>query len=131
MNMKKKILIAEDDLDIAFTLNMILDNAGYEVTVTSSGKYILDSHYDYPDLFILDKRMPDIDGLEVCRQLRNRQECKNIPVIIISASPNFGPLAMNAGANDFIEKPFQMNDLLQMVEKYVNGDQKNNLQTID
>lgn len=119
MGVKKKILIAEDDVDIAFTINMILDNAGYEVTVTPNGRFVLDNQYDHPDLFILDKRMPDIDGLVLCRELRAREAFKNTPVIIMSASPKFGPQALKAGANDFIEKPFQMDHLLGMVEKYV------------
>jgi CheY-like chemotaxis protein len=116
--MKKRIFIAEDDLDILFTINMMLENAGYEVELSSSGRYVVEGKYKYPDLFILDKRIPDMDGLEVCRQLRNRPECKNIPIIIISASPKFGDQALTAGANDFLEKPFEMNDLLKMVGKY-------------
>jgi CheY-like chemotaxis protein len=116
--MKKRILIAEDDLDILFTLNMMLENAGYEVELSANGTYIIEGNYHYPDLFLLDKRIPDMDGLEVCRQLRIKPECKDIPIIIISASPKFGPQALNAGANDFLEKPFQMKDLLQMVGKY-------------
>ena len=116
--MKKRIIIAEDDLDILFTLNLMLENAGYEIEISSSGKYILEGEYDFPDLFILDKRIPDMDGLEVCRQLRLRPECKDIPIIVISASPKFGPQALMAGANDFLQKPFQMDDLLRMVNRY-------------
>ena len=117
--MSMKILLAEDDPDILFTVQMILQNAGYHVAATPLGRYVLDGDYQYPDLFILDKRMPDIDGLDVCRELRERTECKTIPIIIISASPKFGPQALMAGANDFLEKPFQMKNLLEMVAKYI------------
>jgi DNA-binding response OmpR family regulator len=117
--MKQKILIVEDDPDILFTLGIILENEGYEVKQFSSGEPIMDGAYELPDLYILDKRMPDMDGLDICRHLRNQKECKDIPVIIISASPKFGPHALKAGANDFLEKPFQMKALLNLVQKYL------------
>src|SRR5687768_17078443 len=100
---------------------MMLEDAGYEVIDSSLGKFVLEGKYECPDLFILDKRMPDIDGLEVCRQLRHREECKNTPIIIISASPKFGQPALNAGANDFLAKPFQLKELLAMVKKYMDA----------
>src|SRR5687768_16441428 len=117
--MKKRVLILEDDPDILFTLRVMLENEGYEVVQLSSGKTIINGTCPVADLYILDKRMPDMDGLEVCRYLRNRPESKNIPIIIISATPKFGPQALKAGANDFLEKPFQMKDFLAMVRKYL------------
>jgi DNA-binding response OmpR family regulator len=113
--MKKKIIVVEDDADILFTVNIILTNADYEVTALTSGQCILDGNYSYPDLFILDKRMPDMDGLDVCRHIRSISESKEIPVIIISASPKFGQQAVQAGANGFLAKPFKINDLLNVV----------------
>jgi DNA-binding response OmpR family regulator len=117
--MKKKILILEDDEDILFTLTIMLENAGYDVIQLSSGQSIINNTCQYPDLYILDKRMPDMDGLDVCRHIRNQNGSERIPVIIISASPKFGPQALSAGANDFLEKPFQMKSLLTMVEKHL------------
>jgi DNA-binding response OmpR family regulator len=117
--MKKRILILEDDPDILFTLNMILEGSGYEVDQLTSGKTIMDDTCRLPDLYILDKRMPDMDGLDVCKHIRNRAETKDTPVIIISASPKFGSPALKAGANDFLEKPFQLKVLLEMVSKYI------------
>jgi DNA-binding response OmpR family regulator len=117
--MKHKILLLEDDPDILFTLTMMLENEGYEVKPLSNGKSIMDDACELPHLYILDKRMPDMDGLDVCRHLRNREESKNIPVIIISASQKFGPLALKAGASDFLEKPFQMKTFLALVRKYL------------
>jgi CheY-like chemotaxis protein len=117
--MKKKIILVEDDLDILFTVGMILENAGYAVESLSSARSIVDGDYTLPDLFILDKRMPDMDGLDVCRHLRSKPESQDIPVVIISASPKFGPHALNAGANAFLEKPFQLKALLELVQKYM------------
>jgi two-component system alkaline phosphatase synthesis response regulator PhoP len=117
--MKKRIALAEDDEDILFTITMMLENAGYEVEASNSARYILQNGRPHADLFILDKRMPEMDGLDVCRQLRDRPEYRDTPIIIISASPKFGPQALSAGANDFLEKPFHMQSLLGMVEKYL------------
>jgi DNA-binding response OmpR family regulator len=116
--MKKKIILVEDDLDILFTLGVILEGAGYQVEPLSSAQSIVDGNYICPDLFVLDKRMPDMDGLDVCRHLRSKAESKDIPIIIISASPKFGPHALKAGANAFLEKPFQMKALLELVGRY-------------
>ena len=116
--MKKKIILIEDDADILLTLNMILESAGYEVNPLTSARTVMNGTFEIPDLFILDKRMPDMDGLEVCRHLKSKPETKDIPVIIISASPKFGGAALKAGANDFLAKPFTMTALLAMVEKY-------------
>jgi DNA-binding response OmpR family regulator len=117
--MKRKIVIVEDDPDILFSLSMMLENEGYEVKALSTARSIIDETDNLPDLYILDKRMPDMDGLDVCRQLRGRNECKHVPIVIISASPKFGPQALKAGASDFLEKPFQMDVFLKLVRKYV------------
>jgi CheY-like chemotaxis protein len=98
---------------------MILENAGYEVEQFSSGKPLLESAYKIPDLFILDKRLPEIDGLDLCRHLKNRPEIKHVPVIIISASPKFGAQALKAGASAFLAKPFQMLTLVRMVDHHI------------
>jgi CheY-like chemotaxis protein len=70
------------------------------------------------NLFILDKRLPDIDGIEVCKHLRAQSATRDIPILMISASRNFGQQASKAGANDHLEKPFQMRELLDLVSKY-------------
>jgi DNA-binding response OmpR family regulator len=117
--MKHRIVLVEDDPDILFTVTIILEDAGYEVEALTSARSVIDGNYTCPDLFILDKRMPDMDGLDVCRHLRSTPSSEAIPVVIVSASPKFGPLALKAGANDFLEKPFHVKDLLALVEKYV------------
>ena len=114
-----KIIVVEDDPDILFSVSMILENAGYEVTQFSSGQPLLKRTYKIPDLFVLDKRIPLIDGLDLCRQLKNQPETKDVPVIIISASPKFGAQALKAGASAFLAKPFQMSTLLRMVDQHL------------
>jgi DNA-binding response OmpR family regulator len=117
--MCKIITIVEDDPDILFTLKLVLENAGYEVHALSSGRTVLDGQCERSDLFILDKRMPDMDGLDICRHLRTKSESKNLPIIMISASPKFGPEALVAGANAFLEKPFDIKKLRALVSNYL------------
>ncbi len=103
---------------------MILESAGYHVAQCSSGEVLLEKGYEIPDLMILDKRMPHIDGLELCRYLKKQPETKHVPVIIISASPKFGAQALKAGANAFLAKPFQMSTLVRMVELHLTAANK-------
>jgi CheY-like chemotaxis protein len=116
--MKKKIYIAEDDLDILFTLKTMLEEAGYDVLLSHCGNPMMEKNLPATDVFIIDKRMPDVDGIEVCRHLRAQPATRNTPVIMISASRNFSEQARAAGVNDILEKPFEMTDLLNLVSKY-------------
>lgn len=116
---KKRITIVEDDPDILFTVAFILSNADYDVTPLISGQAIMDGSNSWPDLFILDKRMPDMDGLDICRRIRRAPEGRNVPIIIISASPNFDEQAIAAGADGFLNKPFQRQALLDIVNRYI------------
>ena len=113
--MKKKILIVEDDPDILLILNVILHEAGYEVDCFPRGKPVVEGKYDTPDLFILDRRIPDIDGVEICKYLKSQGTTRDIPIIMVSASPGINCLAKRAGAEGFLEKPFRVEDLLNKV----------------
>lgn len=116
----KKIYIAEDDPDILFSLSTMLEDAGYRVRGSSRATPILNGDHASVDLFILDKQMPDGDGLEVCRYLRAQATTRDTPVILISAHARLADEALHAGASDYIEKPFEMHYLLNVVSKFVN-----------
>lgn len=111
-------MIAEDDPDILFIMDLILEEAGYNVEYSSEGKKLIAGDYSLPDLFILDKRIPDIDGMEICRHLRSQDATRDIPIIMISASPGFAENAKKVGVSDFLEKPFRTDDLLNIVRRY-------------
>jgi CheY-like chemotaxis protein len=115
---KKIVYIAEDDLNILFALNTMLEEAGYDVLMSHCGAAMLNGNLQSADVFILDKRMPDVDGIEVCRHLKSQPATRHIPVIMISALHNIASQAIKAGADDFLEKPFQMHELLQLVSKH-------------
>jgi DNA-binding response OmpR family regulator len=116
--MKKKILIADDDLDILDALSMMLDDE-YEVTSTSNGQTVRAVNKCSPDLIILDIWMGNVDGRDICKQLKNQNSTKHIPIIMISARANAEKSVMDAGADAFIAKPFEMDYLLDEVKLHV------------
>jgi len=120
--MMKKIMVAENDQDILFILDMILNHAGYRVEPLNDGCSIVTGNKEWPDLFILDKDMPTVDGLAICKYLRLNEQTKNTPIIMISAYHEFKKQASAAGANDFIEKPFEVKALLKKVSKYLDAE---------
>lgn len=117
--MKKRILITDDDEGVQDIFKLIFERAGYEVEVFGEALPILENKYQPPDLFVLDRQLSGHDGLKVCKFLKSQNSTRDIPVIIVSATPGIGKLAQEAGANDFIEKPFQIKDLLGVVEKWI------------
>ncbi len=116
---KKKILITDDDSGVQDIFKLIFERAGYEVAVYGEAVSIFQNKFTTPDLFLLDKQLSGQDGLEVCQFLKSQPVTKDIPVIIVSATPGISKMAMDAGADDFLEKPFQMNDLLKVVAKWI------------
>jgi two-component system, OmpR family, phosphate regulon response regulator PhoB len=115
----KKIIVAEDDQDILFILDIILNDAGYKVEALTEGTSIVNGKKEWPDLFILDKDLPTIDGFTICKYLRLNEKTKNIPIIVISAYHKLKQKAIAAGANDFVEKPFDLKILFDVVGKYL------------
>jgi len=114
----KKIIIVDDDPAIADAIQMVFDCTLFDVTVYKNATVILNNIYEPPDLFILDKQLSGVDGLDVCRQLKSQETTRHIPVIMLSASQHLERITRDAGADDFIEKPFPIDVLRGMVAKY-------------
>lgn len=115
----RRILIADDDKDIAAVLTVMLEDAGYEVKSTANGQ-TAQRVCDYlPDLLLLDIRMAGVDGGDICRHLKSQQLTKHIPIIMISANQDTEKIAREVGADDFITKPFDMENLLAKIKLYV------------
>ncbi|UKT64086.1 response regulator [Pedobacter mucosus] len=112
----KKILIADDDEGIVDAVTMILEVMGYEVEFTYDGGEVLEAVKNKPDLILLDIWMSGHDGRDICRQLKSDPKYQGIPILMISASRNIKQSALDAGANDFMEKPFEMDSLLNKVD---------------
>ncbi len=116
--MKKKIVVADDDKDIAIVLTMMLEDAGYEVKATANERTAQIVRDYQPDLLLLDIWMLGIDGRDICKYLKGLQFTSHIPIIMISANQDTENIARKAGADDFIAKPFDMNQLLEKVKGY-------------
>jgi DNA-binding response OmpR family regulator len=109
-------MIADDDPGIVDAIEMLLEFEGYDVTSTVNGSTVLDMKDELPDLLLLDIWMSGEDGRDICKKLKQVNSTKNIPVIMISASRDIKQSAMDAGADDFLAKPFEMNDLLNKIK---------------
>lgn len=119
MTSPKKIMIADDDPGILNAVEIMLEFEGYEVSSTMNGATILELKEEFPDLFLLDIWMSGHDGRDICRELKKRELTRNIPVIMISASTDLARSAREAGADDFLEKPFSMNDLISKISYHL------------
>lgn len=117
--MAKKILIADDDPAILDCLQLILEDAEYTVEISSNGDTIVKIEQFKPDLILLDVWMSGEDGRVICKQLKSKELTRDIPVIMISATSYIEESTRKAGAEDFLPKPFQMEDLLTKVERYI------------
>jgi len=111
-------MIADDDPGIVDAVEMLLEFEGYEVTSTVDGSTVLDMKDELPDLLLLDIWMSGEDGRDICRKLKSINSTKNIPVIMISASRDIKASAMSAGADDFLAKPFEMDELLKKIAHF-------------
>jgi DNA-binding response OmpR family regulator len=108
----RKVLLAEDDPAIADPLARALRREGYQVDVCTDGESALEEAMQHPDLLVLDLGLPKMDGLEVCRRLR--QEGRSVPVLVLTARADEVDtvVGLDAGADDYVTKPFRLAELL-------------------
>ena len=117
----KKILVVDDDPDILDALRFMLEDAGYEVKTSEKGEYVenlCDTNGGLPDVIILDVLLSGKDGRLICQKLKSQEDTRHIPIIMISAHPNAKQSVSAVGADDFMAKPFDMDDLLAKIAKY-------------
>ncbi|MFI3185678.1 MAG: PAS domain S-box protein [Methylococcaceae bacterium] len=118
----QRLLVVEDDADIATLLSMLLLSAGYQVDVANSGKLALNflAHHEYAAM-ILDLMLPDQSGIALIRQLRSQTETETLPIIVVSAFTENGKLAINGDFNaiDWIDKPFDEALLVAAVQRFL------------
>src|SRR5208337_32513 len=113
----RRILVIEDDKDIAHLVELHLKDMGYEVTLAHDGNVGLDQALSKPyDLIILDLTLPEVDGLEICRRVR--AGAVYIPMLILSSrsSEVDRVLGLEIGADDYLTKPFSIREFLARVK---------------
>lgn len=109
------ISITEDDPAVREGLQLLLERAGYRTVAHTNPRQVLQETDLSPDIFILDRQLCGIDGLEACRKLKSATRTALVPVIIISATPHVARLAEAVGADGFLEKPFRSAELLTLI----------------
>jgi len=116
--MCKRILVLDDDLGILSALRDVLEFSGYEVSTQPRGDEIFKNIEQYnPDLILLDVMLADMDGREICQNIKQEEKTEKIPVILISATHNLGDcIKLKNGPDDFLPKPFDINTLLDKIE---------------
>ena len=118
MTNSKRILVVDDDSGIGEMLKTLLEFYGYQVEVTEkpyeTEKLILEKNID---LVLLDMLISGVNGTDVCSALRKNEATANTPVIMMSALHDAGPKCKEAGANDFIAKPFEMELLIGKINE--------------
>ncbi len=121
---KKRILIVDDDSDIVETAAFFLSSSGYQVFVAKNGKEALEQVKEKnPDLVLLDVMMPEMNGLEACRKLKNNPKTNSIPVVMLTAQGGKQDVddAIDGGANGYVVKPFNLPDLVERIETILNA----------
>lgn len=121
---QKRILLVEDEDNIAIAIEVLLTRAGYELLRVSSGDQALPNiRAQKPDLVLLDVTLPGLSGYEVCQRLRRDAELAHIPVLMMSARASEAEQRKGVamGANAFLTKPFAMSDLLGSVARLIAG----------
>lgn len=110
--MVEKILVADDEQEIRDLLGSFLKGQGYEVVLASDGNQALQlAERENPDAMILDVKMPGLDGLQVCKRLKEHEQTRLIPVIFITGFEDNKMEALNSGGDDFVNKPFDMAEI--------------------
>jgi two-component system phosphate regulon response regulator PhoB len=114
----KLILIIDDDKDFQTILKVTFNQSGFVVRSLFGGEIneTLDVQ-PFPDIILLDMDLPFANGVEVGKQLKSKASTRDIPVIMVSANPYLDELCKEAGAIDFVQKPFDLKTLIQKVQE--------------
>ena len=117
-NRSARVLVVDDDKGIREFVRTVLADEGYDVTEATDGQEALDRVAQRrPDVILLDMRMPVMDGWEFARTYRERPG-PHAPIVIVTAALDVAKDAKEIGADGFLAKPFQLDDLLQLVQQH-------------
>ena len=117
-----RILLVEDEKNIIISIKMFLEKQGYIVEVANNGIEALEKvQTTLPDLILLDIVMPKMNGLTVCRIMKENPETKHIPIVFISAKTQKADIdeALKLGAEEYIIKPFNHEEIKSVIKKYI------------
>ncbi|MHB8645364.1 MAG: response regulator transcription factor [Thermomicrobiales bacterium] len=121
MASQTRVLVVDDDPDILDAVRFTLEDEGFIVTTTEKGEYaenLHDGNGGLPDLILLDVLLSGTDGRTICHHLKNRADTKHIPIIMISAHPDARESAVEVGADAFLAKPWDIDELIATVRQF-------------
>lgn len=126
--MQPLIAIIEDEIDIAELIEIALDKAGYKTKWFETGAAFLKfiNAGNMPDLALLDLMLPDMDGLDICKQIRHHKVISHIPVIMVTAKTEETDkiVGLELGADDYVSKPFSSKELVSRVKAQLRRQQQ-------
>ena len=116
----KRLLVVDDERDILEFLRIILEEEGYEVITAEKGEYLEQlRNGGLPHLILVDVLLSGKDGRAIVKSLKSQEATKHIPVIMFSAHPSAAETARQAGADDFLAKPFEIDVLLAKIAHFL------------
>jgi DNA-binding response OmpR family regulator len=119
---QKKILVVDDEVDLVETIRFPLESEGFTVLVSYNGEDALNqARKENPDLILLDIMLPKLDGYKVCRLLKFDERYRNIPILMLTAKTQEKDktIGLETGADEYITKPFDIDELLEKVRAYL------------
>ncbi|HAP37599.1 hypothetical protein A2574_01225 [Candidatus Shapirobacteria bacterium RIFOXYD1_FULL_38_32] len=115
---KQRILVVDDDSGVLEAIKIILVDSGFKVkTIMRADEFEKVMTSFRPDLVMLDIWMPKISGEELCRKIKGNDDLKKIPVVLLSASNRTEKISKKCKADDYLTKPFDMEDLIETVKR--------------
>lgn len=116
----KKVLVVDDNKDIVWVVETILKRYGFDVISTMRGEEVISKAKKFnPQIILLDVFLSGIDGIEICNSLKTLPETRDIPIIMFSAHTNRQDVMKFCGADDFLSKPFDANELVKKINKQI------------
>lgn len=126
--MKQQVLVVDDEIGALTLIAIMLERGGFAVQKAKDARMALAALDEtLPDLIILDVMMPEVDGIELCSMIRQREDTRNIPILILSARGDSESVirGMEAGANDYLPKPILHHDLVTKVRTIIGESARN------
>ncbi|HEX6540376.1 MAG TPA: response regulator transcription factor [Ktedonobacterales bacterium] len=123
----QRVLVVDDEMAITNVIRLGMEHAGFQVSCATEGYQALDMAQRLkPDLVILDVMLPDLDGFEVCRRLRENQATTHIPILMLTAKDEIKDRVqgLEIGADDYVTKPFNMQELVARVRAVLRRQQR-------
>ena len=120
--MKKCIYVVEDNPSIREIIEFLLLEEEYEVsTYANAASFWQQMHQVVPDMVVLDVMLPDGNGLEICNRIKTNAKTHNLPVMVMSANNYLSQVKSKCPADEYINKPFDLNDFANRIERYVHN----------